>query len=325
MRKFIQQLCQKVLRTQDISLKEAERLLETGQDDIWFLFVHANDIRKKFRGDFIDRCAITNAKSGACCEDCAFCAQSTHHKTKVDIYPLAKEESILKKAEESLKCKANRFCIVTSGKRPTQEELKRICQIAKSIRKKFPKLKLDASLGTLDTDRAKALKDAGIERYNHNLETARSHFNKICTTHSFEDRLKTIEVLKKTGLEICSGGIFGLGESLKQRIEFAFFLKSINPDCIPINFLNPIKGTRLENKKLDSSIDFLKMIALYRFILPDKQIRICGGRQYNLRKLESLMFLAGADAILTGNYLTTKGNAPLDDLLMIKDLGLYAK
>ena len=192
----------------------------------------------------------------------------------------------------------------------------------KLIKNKFPHLKMDASLGKLNKNQAKLLKEAGLDRYNHNIETAQSFFDKVCTTHSFKDRIETIKVLKDAGIEVCCGGIIGLGETEKQRVELAFYLKELDVDCVPLNFLNPVEGTRFQDNKIPSPLELLKYVSIFRLILPEKQIRICGGRQKNLRQLQPLIFFAGADAIIIGDYLTTKGSSPHEDLEMISSLGL---
>lgn len=306
-----------------LSFDEAMSLAALDQfDDVLRLFQAANKIREKFRGNTVDLCAITNAKSGNCSQDCSFCAQSSHHKTAVATYPLIPVEEILRRAEETYKKGTKRFCIVTSGCTVEGGEFDMICEAIKRIKEKFPSLKMDASLGKLTQEQARKLKAAGLDRYNHNIETDEAFFKQVCTTHSFDDRLKTLEILKDAGIERCCGGIIGLGETDEQRIKMAFYLKELDVDCVPINFLNPIKGTPAENNQIPPPLDLLKYIALFRLILPTKQIRVCGGRQANLRSLQSMIFYAGADAIIVGDYLTTKGSEPHQDLQMIADAGL---
>ncbi|MDD5006280.1 MAG: biotin synthase BioB [Candidatus Omnitrophica bacterium] len=323
MQKIIEKIEEKVLQEKDLSFDESLALAGiTEYEDLFRLFMAANSVKEKFRSDSVDLCALTNAKSGSCPENCAFCAQSAHSKTKAKTYPLINAEEILKHAEKAVVNKTHRFCIVTSGCSVNEEELKEICKAIRLIKNKFPHLKMDASLGKLNKENAKLLKDAGLDRYNHNIETAESNFHKVCSTHSFKDRLKTLEILKEVGIEICCGGIIGLGETDRERIELAFYLKKLDVDCIPLNFLNPVPGTRFENNKIPSPLELLKFISIFRLILPAKQIRICGGRQSNLGQLQSLIFFAGADAIIIGDYLTTKGSSPHQDLQMISNLGL---
>lgn len=310
-------------RGEGISFEEATALLAVKQlKDLLRLFEAANRIREHFRGNTIDLCAITNAKSGSCSEDCSFCAQSAHHQTKSTAYPLITLQEMLARAKDAYKKGTKRFCIVTSGCTVSDEEFEVICQAITAIKEKFPALKMDASLGKLSKEQALKLKAAGLDRYNHNIETDKAFFSKVCTTHSFNDRLATLEILKDVGIERCSGGIIGLGETDQERIRMAFYLKELDVDCVPLNFLNPIAGTPFENNAIPEPLTLLKFVAIFRLILPSKQIRICGGRQANLRSLQSLIFYAGADAIIMGDYLTTKGSAPHVDLQMIEDAGL---
>ena len=319
----IKNIQEEILEGKDITFNQALSLIEIKErEDLQSLFKAANRIREKFRGDRIDLCSIANAKSGNCSQDCAFCAQSSHHNTKGNTYPFVSVEEILGRAKHAFNSKAHRFCIVTSGCFVDEKELQEICRAVTLIKKNFPTLKMDASLGKLTREQARSLKDAGLDRYNHNIETVESLFGQICTTHPFKDRLETIRILKEVGIEVCCGGIIGLGENDRQRIEFAFYLKELDVDCIPINFLNPVEGTPLENNKIPEPLELLKIISVFRLILPKKQIRICGGRQKNLGQYQSRIFFAGADAIIIGDYLTTKGSRPNEDLQMISDLGL---
>jgi biotin synthase len=288
--------------------------------EIFELFALANKTRIAFRGNRIDLCSIVNAKSGACPEDCFFCAQSVHNKTNIKVYPLLSKEKIIEAAISAKENGVKRFCIVTSGKKPSNSEVNEICNFIPEI--KDLGLLPCATLGILDITHLKKLKDAGLHRYHHNLETSEAFFKEICTTHTYREKIKTIETAKSLGLSICSGGIFGMGESWEDRIEMAFALKEIGVDSVPINFLTPIPGTPLGNRELLDPLEALKIIAIYRLILPDCEIRICGGRPVTLRDLNSYIFFAGADGLLLGNYLTTPGRNPEDDLQMIKDLGL---
>lgn len=314
---------ERILAGGELSFDEAITLLKINEkEQLEGLFSAANKVKERFRGKRVDLCSITNAKSGNCSQDCSYCAQSAHNKTEVDVFSLAKAEDMLERAREAFNSRAHRFCIVTSGCFVEEDEFKEICRAIRLIKENFPSLRMDASLGRLNKEQARALKEAGLDRYNHNIETVEDYFSKICTTHTFQDRLETLRVLKEVGIEVCCGGIIGLGETDRQRIEFAFCLKDIDADCVPINFLNPVKGSPLENNNVPPPLELLKLISIFRLILPKKQIRICGGREKNLGEFQSQIFSAGADAIILGNYLTTKGNEPHKDLQMISDLGL---
>jgi biotin synthase len=288
--------------------------------EIYDLFAMASRIRNKHRGKKVDLCSIISAKSGACPEDCSFCAQSAHSKTVAEIYPLLKTEKILEAALSSRENGSKRFCLVTSGMNPSDTELDQICDIISEI--SLLGLMPCATLGLLDSSQLKRLKKAGLNRYHHNLETSEAFFSEICTTHTYHEKVRTIADAKQAGLSVCSGGIFGLGESWEDRIDMAFAIKEMGVDSVPINFLSPVPGTPLEDMRLLTPIEALKIIAIYRLILPDLEIRVCGGRPSTLRGLSSQVFLAGADGLLIGNYLTTAGGDPSDDIQMIRDMGL---
>ncbi len=307
-----------MLIEQPVSLEKARFLVE---QELQELIKIADPLRKDHKGDTIFTCAIINAKSGACPEDCAFCAQSAHHKTEIDVYPLVSEDRIVRMAEEMKKSGATRFSIVTSGNRLKDREIESVANTIRLIREKV-EIRVCASLGMLDENMARILKDAGLDRYHHNLETAKSFFPNICTTHAYEEDIETLWVAKNVGLKVCSGGIMGLGEGWEHRIELAFTLREIDVDSIPINFLNPIPGTRLQDMPLLAPTDALKAIAIFRIINPEKDITICGGREKVIREYQSDIFAAGANGIMIGNYLTTKGRGIKEDMEMIEKMGL---
>ncbi len=288
--------------------------------EVFELFVLSNKVKNKFRGNKVDLCSIVNAKAGACPEDCSFCAQSSYSDTGINAYPLLDKEKILKAARSAKENMAKRFCIVTSGKNPSDQEMDEICGFISDI--KNLGLLPCATLGLLAERQLKKLKEAGLNRYHHNLETSEAFFSEICTTHTYKEKLKTIDAAKSIGLSVCSGGIFGLGEAWQDRIDMAFALKGIGVDSVPVNFFTPIKGTPLEDRNLLNPREALKIIAIYRLILPQSEIRVCGGRPATLRELHPYILLAGADGLLIGNYLTTPGRDPVQDLQMIKDTGL---
>ncbi len=316
---MIKDIVKKVVRGESVESQEIDSILQQCKwyDILW----GANKIRETFKGNKIFACSIINAKSGLCSEDCKFCAQSKFHNTGVKVYPLLEKEELVKRALDLAEKGATHFSFVTSGKKLSKKDIDIICEAALEIKNKSS-IKLCASLGLLDLDYARNLREAGITRYHHNLETSKSFFKNICTTHEYEEDIETIEVAKKAGMEVCSGGIMGLGEDFSHRIELALLLNELEVDSIPINFLNPIKGTKLENMPLIPPIEALVCIALFRFLNPDKNITICGGREVCLRDMQSWIFFAGANGIMIGNYLTTQGREIDDDLKMINDLGL---
>ena len=321
-RKMIQKMADKVLAGGTIEAGDAVMLSGVTGTDRYLLFAEAARIRDHFVGTSVFLCSIINAKSGRCAENCAFCAQSAHHDTGVEVYPLVDVDEIVRCAALAEENGAGCYGIVTSGTSINKaEELDRVCQAVSRIKTEtgiFP----SCSLGIMDQNTALRLKNAGMETYHHNLETARSFFPQICTTHDYEDDVATIRAAKAVGLKVCCGGIFGLGESFAQRIEMALTLRELDVDSIPLNFLNPVAGTRLENADNLTPLECLTIIAVYRFLLPDKRLSVCGGREKNLRELQSWMFLAGANGTMTGNYLTTPGRPPELDRQMLKDLEL---
>lgn len=313
-------LTEKVLAGDLLSLKDASSLASIEGSEIFQLFAAATKIRERFRKDKIDLCSVVNAKSGACSEDCSYCAQSSKSTADISVYPLVNEDVVTEKAREAKEAGVRRFCIVTSGRKVAQGELKRIASMVQKVRKLG--LLPCATLGLLNRDELTMLKDNGLERYHHNLETSERFFPFICSTHTYPDKMKTIEAAKSVGVSICSGGIFGLGESWQDRIDMAFKLRDFGADSIPLNFLIPIKGTPMEDANLLHPFEALKIISLYRFILPDKAVRVCGGRRQVLGEFNSMVFMAGADSLLAGNYLTTTGTPYEDDLRLIRYYGL---
>lgn len=277
-------------------------------------------ITRIYKGKRIELCAIINAKSGACPGDCKFCAQSSRYDTQTEVYPLLSVEEVLSKAKLAKENCVKRFSIVTSGIRLSKGDLKKVAKIIETLAKN--EISVCASMGLLKKEELAYLRDFGLTRYHCNLETSERYFPKICTTHTFRDKLQTLEAAKSVGLSICSGGIFGIGETWEDRLYLALTLKNLEVDSIPVNFLIPIKGTPLENRSLLSPIEALKIVVLFRLILVDKDIRIAGGRLQVLKEFSSWIFLAGANALMTGNYLTTSGNPFERDLEFVKNHGL---
>ena len=288
------------------------------------LLMFAHRIREKYKNNKVFACSIINAKSGRCSENCAFCAQSGHHKTGVKVYPMLSEAEMVDKAIRMKQAGATQYSMVTSGFGLGEKDLDTISKTARTIKERTD-LNICASLGGLAEDAARQLWESGISSYHHNLETARSFFEHICTTHDYDEDIETVRIAKSVGFRVCSGGILGMGESWEQRVELAFTLKELDVDSIPINFLNPIKGTPLEDKPLLAPMEALKIIALFRIINPTKDITICGGREQTLKDFQSWIFLAGANGLMLGNYLTTEGRNAAMDMRMIRDMGLEAE
>ncbi|MCJ7665041.1 MAG: biotin synthase BioB [Desulfobacterales bacterium] len=321
MQRLVEQCIQEALNNGGIAPSSAQGLMGMEDNLLPLLFSGASRIRHHFHGQGIKLCAIVNAKSGRCPEDCAFCAQSAHHQTQVETYPLMDPQEILHRAQEAKAMGARRFAIVTSGKALTEKELAKAVEAIRLIKEETGLIPC-ASLGMITKKAALQLKAAGLNRFHHNLETAHSFFPRICTTHAYEEDLDTLRTAQEAGLQVCSGGIFGLGETRAQRLELAYTLKEMGVDSVALNFLDPIPGTPLERAEILAPLELLRFVALFRFILPDRDIRICGGRESGLRDLHPLVFWAGADGIMIGNYLTTKGRDHHADLQMIQDLGM---
>lgn len=322
MRTTIATIADRIVAGGSITEAEALELTKVAGPDLFFLFAEANRIRERFIGSGIFLCSIINAKSGRCPENCSFCAQSAHHATSAPVYPLVDEERMVSCAKEAESAGSHCYGIITSGTGIAKgEELERILRAIRRV-KAETSVSPSCSLGIIDRETALLLREAGMETYHHNLETARSFFPNVCTTHDYEKDVETVRVVKEAGLKVCCGGIFGLGESAPQRVELAMTLRELDVDSVPLNFLNPIQGTRLEGADNITPLECLKTVALFRFILPAKKISVCGGRDRNLRDLQSWIFMAGASGAMIGNYLTTAGRPVEQDWQMLKDLEL---
>ena len=318
---MIEKLKNETIKNKGISTSDALELFIEGSNKPWRVMAAASEIREHFKGREIILCGITNAKSGKCSEDCKFCAQSSHYPTDAPSYPLKIASEMITEADDAARSGVEFFGIVTSGKQiKAKKEWNEIFKAVKGINKTG--IKACASLGLIDTEKAKELKAAGLFRYHHNLETSRSFFKNICTTHDYEENIETIRIVKKAGLSVCAGALFGMGEGITHRIELAATLRELNVDSVPINILNPIKGTPLSHMLPLPPLEILMTIAVFRFMLPDKDIKLCGGKEKNLRQLLPLGIMAGANSLMTGNYLTTTGRDSKLDMEMIADLGL---
>jgi biotin synthase len=291
--------------------------------DILDLLSWANRIREHFKGNKIHLCSIVNAKAGACSENCSFCAQSSFYQTGSPRYGFVDPEPVNEAAKEALKNGVTAIGLVAAWKGLNEGPmLDEVCERIQEL-KAGGKTRPDASLGIIKSQKvADRLKEAGLECYGHNLESSRRFFPQTCTTHTFDDRLETIGYLKKAGLKICSGGIIGMGETREDRCDLAFELKAIGANVVPVNILNPIPGTPFEKNPPLPVLEILKTIACFRFILSRQEIMIAGGRTVNLRDAQSMIFMAGASALMVGNYLTTLNQPVEKDLQMLKDLGL---
>ena len=271
--------------------------------------------------DATDMCSLVNAKSGGCAEDCGFCAQSRFAEAETPMHAMMDPEQILEHARAAEAAGAHRFCMVTQGQGLSKRDFEKILQGARLV-SEHTNLKRCASIGHMSTARAKALKDAGIQRVHHNVETAESYYDEVSTTVRYEGRVRTIQAVREAGLETCVGGILNLGESREQRVEMAFELAALEPTSVPINLLNPRPGTKFGDREPIDPWEAVKWIAIFRLILPEALFRLCGGRVENLGELQPLAVKAGLNGVMMGNFLTTLGSAPEEDRAMFEELGL---
>ncbi|MGL5620947.1 biotin synthase BioB [Cetobacterium sp.] len=331
MKKFIKKIIDGILeRKSEITFEEAIELIEydfeKDKDSLKVLLDGANKIRETFHGDIFDLCTIVNAKSGNCSEDCRYCAQSSYYNTAADVYDLMNKNKILELAKDMETKLVDKFSLVTSGR-----GLNIGCEL-ESLKEIYVELKNETSLhlcashGIIDFEVAKELKNSGVQMYHHNLETSRKFYDEICTTHTYEDRIETCKNAKKAGLKVCSGGILGLGETKKDRVEMAFELKALEVDSVPINILTPIEGTPLALEIIEelTPLEVVKTIAIYRLVLPNTFIRYAGGRQL-LGDYEIIGVNSGVNGALTGNYLTTTGSTIERDRMIFKEAGFEFK
>lgn len=307
-----------------ISAAEARLLLEVEGEALEALLGRARATREHYKGDEIRFCSITNAKSGRCGEQCGFCSQSAHFDTEAPVFPLKSAAVMVEEARRAEAEGAGEFSIVTSGTSLKKEdELREVEEALRTIAEET-RLMRCASLGLMDEASLARLKDAGLQSFHHNLETARSFHPEIVKSHSWDQEAQAIRAAKQVGLHVCCGGIFGMGESLDQRVEFLEELRGLEVDSIPLNFLNPQKGTPLEGRRELTPEDCLRIVAVARLMMPRQEIFVCGGRELNLQHLQHRMFDAGANGTMVGNYLTTPGRGAVRDREMLAELGLRA-
>jgi biotin synthase len=305
-----------------ISFDEALALGElTDHQEIGDLVERAWKVRRENFGDSTDMCSLVNAKSGGCAEDCGFCAQSRYAEADTPMHAMMEPDQILEHAKAAEAAGAHRFCMVTQGQGLSKRDFAKIVEGAKLVSEQTT-LKRCASIGHMSPDRAKQLKEAGIQRVHHNVETAHSYYPEVSTTVRYEGRIRTIDAVREAGLESCVGGILNLGESERQRVEMAFELSEIDPESVPINLLNPRTGTKFGDREMMDPWEVVKWVAIFRLILPDALFRLCGGRVENLGELQPLAVKAGLNGVMMGNFLTTLGVEPAEDREMFEELGL---
>jgi len=300
-----------------------DKLLKLYELPIEELMDISSKVTKENFENKVEFCSIISAKTGQCEENCKYCSQSSHNKAKIEVHPLLPIEEVKKAALSSKENGATRFCIVTSGRVPSGEDFKKIIEMIKEVRN-VEGLHSCCSLGILDEDQVRQIKEAGVERYNHNINTSSSHHGEICTTHNFQDRVNTVKLVQKYGIEACTGVIIGMGETREQRAQMAFELAELNPVSVPINFLNPIDGTPLQNTEDNiNEEEILRTICIFRIALPKALLRYAGGRMTRFSEsYQKLGIEAGINALLVGNYLTTTGSTPQEDMELVEGMGL---
>jgi biotin synthase len=311
----------KVLDDDNITKDEIDILFNLDDSFLKNLSDAANEITRFFQGKKVDVEQLTNIKKNFCSEDCSFCSQSAFFNTKIDNYKLQPSKEILKQARDAKNNGADSFCLVAAWREPSDDDFENVCNIIKEINLKIG-INIECSLGFLTSEQANKLKKLNVKRYNHNLETCRSKFPEICTTHSFDDRLETLKIARHAGLELCTGGIIGMGETRKQRKEFVIQIAELNPEEVTINLLVPFPGTPLEIQKQLELEEILRVFAILRFLLPKSIIKISGGREVNLNDDGKELLLSGANGIISSGYLTLGGNSMNKDTKMIKEINL---
>ncbi|HEY7725800.1 MAG TPA: biotin synthase BioB [Anaeromyxobacteraceae bacterium] len=310
-----------------IPAEEARRLIRHAQEpELGALMARARAVREAVHGNQVSLCGITNAKSGNCAEDCGFCAQSARFEgTGAPVYPMLSPREIADHARAAEEAGAREFSVVTSGTRLSREADLRALEEALGLMRDETSVMRCASLGLMRRPELERLQRAGLQSFHHNLETARSHFDRICTTHSFDEQIETIRAAKSLGLDVCSGGILGMGETPDQRVELAETLRELDPDCVPLNFLNPRPGTPLERAPGIAPGECLAAVAVFRLMMPAAHVFAMGGREVNLGEKQHLVFAAGADGTMVGNYLTSAGTSPEAVVGMIRGQGLEVR
>ena len=320
---FIKECQEKVFSGEGISSEDAKKLFNVPEDDLKELARCANEITRDYNGNKVDVEQLNNIKKNACSEDCTFCGQSAFFDTGIETYQLPTPEEVVTKAQKAKDDGAESYCLVAAWREPSSKDFTNVCKIISEINNKVG-ISVECSLGFLTKEQATKLKELKVKRYNHNLETAKSKFPEICTTHTYQDRLDTLEIAREAGLELCTGGIIGLGETRDQRIEMTLELARIYPEEVTINILVPVPGTPLELQVDLPNSEITRIFSVIRFLLPESVIKISGGRETNLDDSGEELLQSGANGIITQGYLTMDGNDAQKDRKMIEKIGLEA-
>ena len=321
--KFIKECQEKVFSGERISADDAKKLFNVPDEDLKELSKCSNEITRDYNGYKVDVEQLNNIKKNACSEDCTFCGQSAFFDTGIETYQLPTPEEVVIKAKKAKEEGAESYCLVAAWKEPSSKDFTDVCKIITEINEKVG-ISVECSLGFLTKEQAVKLKELKVKRYNHNLETAKSKFPEICTTHTYQDRLDTLEIAREAGLELCTGGIIGLGETREQRMEMTLELARIYPEEVTINILVPVPGTPLELQVNLPNSEITRIFSVVRFLLPESVIKISGGRETNLDDSGEKLLQSGANGIITQGYLTMDGNDAQKDRKMIEKIGLEA-
>jgi biotin synthase len=320
---FIKECQENVFSGVGITSEDATKLFDIPEEYIKELATAANQITREFNGDKVDVEQLNNIKKNSCSEDCSFCGQSAFFDTGIESYQLPTPEEVVARAQKAKEEGSESYCLVAAWREPTPKDFEKVCHIIEQVNDKVG-ISIECSLGFLTEQQARKLKELHVKRYNHNLETAKSKFSEICTTHTYDDRIKTLQIARDAGLELCTGGIIGLGETQKQRLELVLELAAIYPEEVTINILVPVPGTPLELQTTLANSEIIRMFAIIRFLLPESVIKISGGRETNLDDSGEELLQSGANGIITSGYLTMGGNEAEKDIKMIKKIGLEA-
>jgi len=313
----------RVLTKHDLTEEMTNELFNVEDKVLAQLSDAANEITRTFQGSKIDVEQLANIKKNYCSEDCTFCSQSAFFDTGIDKYQLMSAEEVVRQATDAKKAGAHSYCLVAAWREPSDDDFVKVCRIIEEVNEKVG-IAIECSLGFLTTQQATKLKELGVIRYNHNLETSESKFPEICTTHTYQDRIDTLHTARKAGLELCTGGIIGMGETRKQREELVHAISKLNPEEVTVNLLVPFPGTPLELQTPLSLEEILRVFAVLRFLLPKSIIKISGGREVNLNDDGKELLLSGANGIISAGYLTLDGNSMQKDVKMIKEIDLEA-
>ncbi len=315
-----QDLATRVIEGDKITKEEALQIVGASPDELLDVLHASFRIRQLHYGRKVHLHVLRNARSGICPEDCRFCSQSSAYNTGVPDYPMQTVDSLLEGARAAHQSGAARYCMVTATRGPSKKDLDVVCEAVRQIKEEFPKMELCTSLGLLTQSKAQRLKEAGVDRYNHNLETSASHFEKVVSTNTYQDRIDTVEAAHSVGMEACCGGIVGMGETITDQVDLAFALRDLRVESIPVNFLDPRPGTPMGDSERLSPHQCLLTLAMFRFVNPSRDIRVAGGREANLGNMQSLA-LYPANSLFTEGYLTTGGNKASNDHRLIQEAG----